>query len=138
MKIPFKKKQPQKQEKTVEEMKAMEKDYQTVDYSRIKDFLTWGMNRALNDIRLTRMTDIKTREKLAKQKPEHDWTKIMVTVLVIVVVGAMAFGMLNQFLNYQDIAERLAECAVQNGVVRGEMEVLKARSAGNIIGTITG
>lgn len=111
--------------------------YQTVDFSKIKDFLNWGMNRALSDLRMRRMVDVKTREKLGKKKAERDWVKLMIAVVVIVIIAGIAFMMINTFFNYQDVIQSLSQCIIDKATVQGDLAQCHQK-AGIVAGKIVG
>lgn len=122
-----KKKQMEYQKKKEEKEKQQKADYKTVDYSKIKDFLNWGMNRALSDLRLRRMVDVKLREERMKKGPQRDFQKIMLSVVVIVVAGGLAFMMITQFLNYDEVSQKLSQCIIEVGHRQVEVDACQAK-----------
>ena len=102
-----------------------------MDFSVIKNFIDYGMNKSLLNLKLRRMVDIQTREKLSKMKPETDWMKVLITILIVVIVGVIAFSIISQYFDYQDVARQNANLLMENGVLRGQIAQLKMQ-LGNI------
>lgn len=105
--------------------------YNTVDYSSMKDFLNWGMNRALSDIRLRRMVDVKIREERMKKGHDRDWMRVMIIVIIVVICGGIAFGLITQFFNYQDMAMTAGQCLLEKGMVQGQYEACQQKLSGS-------
>lgn len=113
-------------------------DYALVDYSKIKDFLNWGMNRALSDLRLRRMVDVKLREERMKRKPEHDWTKIMITVIVIIMIGGIGFVLMQSFFNFSDLQTGLGQCIADQGALKAQLNICEANLENKVTGQLMG
>lgn len=103
------------------------REFTTLDYSTIKDFTDWGQNRAINDVITQRMVDVKVREELMSKTPERDWTKIMITIVIITIAGGIAFMVISSFFNYQDAINGLNMCIIDQGRLTGELEGCKAQ-----------
>lgn len=86
------------------------KGFRLADFSPIKDFIDHGLNRTLIDTKIRRIADIKTREALAGQKPKRDYVQVMVIILVAVIVGAIAFTIITQVMDYSTISMDAATC----------------------------
>ncbi len=81
------------------------------------------MNKTVVNLKIRRMTDIATREALAKKKGEHDWVKSLIMVLTIIIIGVLAFTIITQFMNYTEVSSKFVELNTQLGVCRGELAV---------------
>lgn len=111
--------------------------YQLVDFSTVRDFFNWGMNRSLTDLRVRRMVDVKTREERMKRGESKDLVKVMMTLVVIVIAGGIAFMMITQFLNYDEATRGLAQCIIDGARKQAEFELCQARTvtqAGTLLG----
>lgn len=106
-----------------------------IDFSPIKDFIDYGLNKTLINLKIKRLVDIQSREALSKMKPETNWTNVMVTVLVVIIVGVLAFVIINQFMNYQDMAKQVADLTIELGQCRaGQCPAVPTTPSGGLVG----
>ena len=117
-----------------------EVNWKLVDFSPLKDFIDYGMNKTLINLKLRRLTDIQVREQLSKKKEGADWMDIIKMVMVVVVIGVIAFSMITQFLNYQSVTEdnikvnrQLGECEGQLARCQSQAGAASSSGPGTII-----
>lgn len=102
-----------KQENEIEQ-KTERKIFKTVNFADIKDFINFGMNKTLMNLKIMKMADIKSREALAsKDDTKRDWVKIMITIMVIGIIGAVAYTIINSLLGAGACQTKLTECLVR-------------------------
>jgi len=106
-------------------------DFMTSSFSAIKDFVDYGLNRTLIDIKTRRMVDVETREDHMKEKKEKDLVKIVTVVLITVIVGAVAFTVITQVMNYNEATEGHRLCEISLGRCEGQLERISAGGSTN-------
>lgn len=98
------------------------------DFSVIKEWPKYGLNRTLTHLALRTATEIKMEEYLAGKKKEgRDWTQIMMFVTVAVIVGVISFVMVTQFMNFSEMAKENADNLAKLGTCRGELNAATAQ-----------
>lgn len=111
------------QQKTSEQSISDKKpNYSLTDFSTIKDWQKFGINRTLSNLKLKVAMDMKEAELEEKYKNRgRDWNQIMMFVVVAVVVGVIAFVMITQFMNYQDVAKENSVALKKIGILEGSL-----------------
>lgn len=113
--------------KDVEERKQEEDSYRLLDFTPVKDFCDFGLNRSLIDNKIKLLTDIRTREALEGKKPEKDWIKIMTIILIAVIVGSIAFMIITQVMDYNTVSDKWISC--QDTLNRANADLSACRAA---------
>ena len=101
-----------------------EAEFYTVNVGKLKDFFDYGMNKSMNDLKLARNVDVRTREDLMKKKPERDLYKLLGLILLCVIVGVIAFMLITQVLNYNDLISRVTQCEASRAYCQQQLSGL--------------
>lgn len=118
-----------KQEQIPQQPKIHESGWKLLDFSPIKDFINYGLNKTLINLKLRRLKDIEVREELHKGGKPKDWTQVMITVVVIIIVGVLAFTIINQFMNYTEVAKEIVTLNQQLGTCTGKLAQYSQQAA---------
>ena len=110
-------------------------NYKLQDFGAVKDFIDYGMNKSLVDLKVRKMVDVKTRETLMNKKGEHDYMKIFTMIAISITVGLIGFTLITQFMNYTDMAQGLANCIVDMGSYKSALAQCEALGSQTIIPT---
>lgn len=102
-----------------------------VNFSSLKDFFTYGTNRTVTNLKIKRLADIKARETMMKKPEERDWGKIMIFLILGIIVFAVTFVIITQFMNYSETSTNLGTCKETLGICRGDLATCKT-NLGNI------
>lgn len=74
----------------------------------IKEFIKYGSNKVMDQIRVRTHAKIEAREEIERlkkqQKSGFDAKQVAFTLLIIAVAGVMAYMIMSNFLNYQALA----------------------------------
>jgi len=95
-----------------------------VDFSVIKDWHHYGLNRTLSNLKLETAMHIKEAELEAKLKKQgRDWNQIMTISIVAVVLVIIAIAIVPQVLNTQQVVEDHRQANLQLGTCQGRLNV---------------
>lgn len=104
-----------------------------VNIESMKEFVKYGANKVLDQIRVRTAANIKAREEIAKiedkAKPGLDMKTVAFSFVIIAIVGAIAFVIISNFFNYQDVANDNVVLWKEKGRVSGELEACRAELA---------
>lgn len=126
---------PQEEPKDIPTQESMtEKIFKTINFGPIKDFVTFGLNKTLINLKIQKLADIKAREALMTKKESRDYIKLMSTILIIVVIGVIIYGIITGFMGQATNSQAIFECNRKLGECMGRA-VAGAVSPG---GTIPG
>jgi len=109
MKIPGRKKKQENQNRKPQK-------YKLVDFAPLKDFLSYGINKTTINLKLKRQSDIIARETLMKRGEQRDWGEMWKFAIYGVLIVVIAFVLLTQVMNYNDVQTSLTECYASKGV----------------------
>jgi len=99
-------------EKEVDKEKDKKK-WRLVDLSTIRDFVNFALNKNLINLIIKRNVDVETREQLMKKKPERDWGKIMMYLLIGMIVVVFVILLVKQVFGTDAITRDLIQCQAE-------------------------
>lgn len=74
----------------------------------LRDFIKYGANKVMDQIRVRTHAKIEAREEIDKLKKQQkqgiDAKQVAFTILIIAIVGVLAYVIMTNFLNYQTVA----------------------------------
>lgn len=97
------------------------KIHKVVNFTPIKDFTSFGLNKTLINLKIQKLADIKTRETLMGKKESRDWIKLMTTIMLIAIIGAVVFMVVTQMLGVSEHTQQIYECNRQLGECLGKL-----------------
>lgn len=100
-----------------------------VDFDSIKDFVSYGLNKTLIDLKLRRLADIRVRSILKGEKPkkERNWVMIMFYIMIAIIIGIIAMNMMYSYMDYNSVLELYKNAQIELGRCLGEV----ARAGGS-------
>jgi hypothetical protein len=98
-----------------------------VNTGAIKEFIKYGSNKVMDQIRVRTHAKIEAREEIEKlrkqQKGGFDAKQVAFTLLIIAVVGVLAYVIMTNFLNYQAMAGENIKLQRTIGEKEGDLAV---------------
>jgi hypothetical protein len=108
-----------------------------VNVESLREFVKYGANKVLDQIRIRTHANIVAREEIARMKKKQEGVDIKAmgfTIIILVIAGAMAFIIVQNFFNYNtaqqenialkrqigDTAGQLAACQSELAAIRPE------------------
>lgn len=116
-------------ESDIEERKNKPGAWKLVDFTPIRDVIDFGMNRVLVKNIIDAAVKINTREALEGRKPPRDWLQVLVIIMVAVIVGAIAFTIITQFMGTGELNQKLNAKSEQLGVCQGQLQACQTLSS---------
>lgn len=94
-----------------------------VNAESLKEFIKYGSNKILDQIRVRSHAATIAREEIAKMKKKQgiDLKAAAITVAVISIIATMVFVVVTNFLDYDQVAEELRNTKIQVGEVSGNL-----------------
>ncbi len=93
----------------------------------IKEFIKYGSNKVMDQIRVRTHAKIEAREEIERlkkqQKGGFDAKQVAFTLLIVAVVGVLAYVIMTQFLNYQAVAGENVKLQRTIGEKEGDLAV---------------
>jgi hypothetical protein len=106
-----------------------------IDFSPIKEFGDYGFNKTVIDLKVRKMVDVQTREMLSKLKPQTNWTQFMMIILIAVIVGMIAFSIVNQYMSYDECSKERASEYMKTAVCEANLMRAGITPEGGATGT---
>lgn len=101
-----------------------------VNVEGLKEFVKYGANKVLDQIRIRTAANIEAREAIARAKDEkkREWDikTITMTLLILAIVGSISFVIVNNFLNYNVVAGENVQLKIQIGDVSGNLAACRS------------
>lgn len=107
------------------------KEWALVNADSLKEFIKYGSNKVLDQIRIRNQASVLAREEIekAKGKKEFDVKQIGLTLVILVVFGVMAYVVVSNFLDYKVVATDLNNERVKVGQVSGQLAACQTELA---------
>lgn len=101
------------------------KYYVLVNAGAIKDFITYGANKVLDQIKVRTHSRIEARAEIAKLKDQEkggiDAKQAAFTLLIVAVVACMAWVIISNFLDYRTVEGENQQLKKDLGDARGNL-----------------
>lgn len=112
-------KDPDKEAAQIQDLK----EHVLVNVEAIKEFIKYGSNKVLDQIRVRSHANTIAREEISKLKKKNDFNvkQAAMTFLFIIVIAVMAYTMATQFLNVTDVQKELQQERSNHGVTMGKL-----------------
>ena len=96
---------------------------ETTDFSRLKPFIDYGLNKTLINLKIRRLADVKVREILKGEKPkgEKEWLKYVMIFGVIMVLAFIGYQMLSQSMDNSGLTLKWTACEYEKAVCQGQL-----------------
>lgn len=106
------------------ESKVVElKEHALVNVEALKEFIKYGSNKVLDQIRIRNQAEVIAREEIAraKGKKEFDGKQIAYTILIMAIIGVMAYVVIINFLDYSTVTKDLTSEKIKVGDISGQL-----------------
>lgn len=118
------KKKPKEEKTTTQKSPGDGPHGQLRDFSVIKDWFDYSINRTMAGLKLTNAADIKAAEmERDAKKAGRDWNSIVMVVAILIVVSVVGFMMIMQFGNVTQVNDDLASCKGSRAELQGTLKV---------------
>ncbi|MCX6817728.1 MAG: hypothetical protein NTU57_02630 [Candidatus Aenigmarchaeota archaeon] len=100
-----------------------------VNVESLKEFIKYGANKVLDQIRVRTAANIMAREEIARAKNEKkgfDVKSLMFTLVIIGVCGFMAYILLTNFFNWKTASDETIRVKGELGDAQGTLAACKA------------
>lgn len=108
------------------------KEWSLVNVEALKDFIKYGSNKVLDQIRTRSHSQILAREAIEKanqKKPPLDTGKVILGVAMLAIVGAVVYVTINNFMNTNTITADLTAEKIKVGDVSGKLAACQSELA---------
>ena len=103
-----------------------------VNVESLKEFIKYGSNKVLDQIRVRSQANTIAREEIDKLKKKTDGPdakSIIYNIMYITIIGAIALVIAINFMNYNDITKQLTDEKVNVGTVSGQLAACQSELA---------
>lgn len=112
-------KDPDKEQSKIQDIK----EHALVNVEAIKEFIKYGSNKVLDQIRVRSHANTIAREEIAKiqKKSNFDVKAAMMTFLMVIIIAVMAYTLSTQFLNVSAVQKDLQDERSAHGTTMGKL-----------------
>lgn len=101
-----------------------------VNVESMKEFVKYGANKVLDQIRVRTAANIAAREEIARAKAENksgwDGKNIAMTFIMLAVAACIAWIMISNFFDYRAVADDNIKILKEKGTVVGDLAACRA------------
>lgn len=121
-----------RKKKTKEEEKVDGiKEFALVNADALKEFIKYGSNKVLDQIRIRNQADVIAREEIEKikKKDSIDMKQAGLTIAILAIFGVMVYVVVINFMDYSTVTKDLTAEKVKVGDVSGKLAACQSELA---------
>ena len=107
------------------------KEHAIVNLDALKEFIKYGSNKVLDQIRIRNQANVIAREEIEKLKKKEgvDMKQAVLSLAVMAIIGVMVYVVVINFMDYSTVTKDLTTTKIQVGTVSGQLAACQSELA---------